>query len=79
MISQHETVPTPRSAKNMDDFATEQINLRITADTKKVLEQAANLFGISVSDFFQLHQLTRPNKQIINNLPQIIYINKLEE
>jgi len=62
----------------MAHLATEQINLRITAETKKVLEQAANLFGISVSDFCQLHQLTRLNKQIINNLPQIIYINKLE-
>ena len=78
MISQNETVPTPRSAKNMAHLATEQINIQITAETKKVLEQAANLLGISVSDFCQLHQLTRLNKQIINNLPQIIYINKLE-
>lgn len=78
MISKHETVATPRSAEDMDDFATEQINIQITADTKKLLEQAANLLGISVSDFCQLHQLTRLNKQIINNLPQIIHINKLE-
>lgn len=61
MISQHETVPTPRAAKNMAHLATEQINIQITADTKKVFEQAANLFGISVSDFCQLHQLTRLN------------------
>ncbi len=67
MISQHETVPTPCSAQNMDDLATEQINIQITADTKKVLEQAANLLGISVSDFILYASLERADDLLKSN------------
>ncbi|WP_326519549.1 type II toxin -antitoxin system TacA 1-like antitoxin [Acinetobacter sp. CAAS 2-6] len=67
MISQNETVATPRSAEDMDDFATEQINIQITADTKKVLEQAANLLSISVSDFILYASLERAEDVLKSN------------
>lgn len=67
MISQNETVPTPCSAKNMAHLATEQINIRITADIKKVLEQAANLLGISVSDFILYASLERAEDLLKSN------------
>ncbi|WP_314732924.1 MULTISPECIES: DUF1778 domain-containing protein [unclassified Acinetobacter] len=51
----------------MAHLATEQINIQITADTKKVIEQAANLLVISVSDFILYASLERAEDVLKSN------------
>lgn len=69
----------------MTNLATERINVRATADAKNVIEQAANLLGLSVSSFMmqssfeRAQDLLKSNHELkINNADRDMLMNLLE-
>lgn len=51
----------------MNDLATERINIRSTKDAKNVIEQAANLLGLSVSSFMMQASFERATDLLKSN------------
>jgi len=71
--------------KNMANLATERINVRSTVDAKNVIEQAANLLGLSVrsfmiqSSFERAKELLKSNHELkVNNADRDMLMNMLE-
>ncbi len=71
--------------KNMANLATERINVRSTVDAKNVIEQAANLLGLSVSSFMiqssfeRAKELLKSNHELkVNNADRDMLMNLLE-
>lgn len=71
--------------KNMANLATERINIRSTVDAKNVIEQAANLLGLSVSSFMiqssfeRAKELLKSNHELkVNNADRDMLMNMLE-
>ena len=71
--------------ENMANLATERINVRSTVDAKNVIEQAANLLGLSVSSFMlqssfeRAKELLKSNHELkVNNADRDMLINLLE-
>ena len=71
--------------KNMANLATERINVRSTVDAKNVIEQAANLLGLSVSSFMlqssfeRAKELLKSNYELkVNNADRDMLMNILE-
>ena len=71
--------------ENMANLATERINVRSTVDAKNVIEQAANLLGISVSSFMiqssfeRAKELLKSNHELkVNNADRDMLMNLLE-
>lgn len=69
----------------MTNLATERINVRATADAKNVIEQAANLLGLSVSSFMmqssfeRAQDLLKSNHELkVNNADRDMLMNLLE-
>ena len=69
----------------MANLATERINVRSTADAKIVIEQAANLLGLSVSSFMlqssfeRAKDLLKSNHELkVNNADRDMLMNLLE-
>ena len=70
---------------NMANLATERINVRSTVDAKNVIEQAANLLGLSVSSFMiqssfeRAKELLKSNHELkVNNADRDMLMNLLE-
>ncbi len=51
----------------MTNLATERINIRSTVDAKNVIEQAANLLGLSVSSFMLQSSFERAKELLKSN------------
>ena len=71
--------------ENMANLATERINVRSTVDEKIVIEQAANLLGLSVSSFMiqssfeRAKELLKSNHELkVNNADRDMLMNLLE-
>lgn len=71
--------------ENMASLATERINVRSTVDAKNVIEQAANLLGLSVSSFMiqssfeRAKELLKSNHELkVNNADRDMLMNLLE-
>ena len=71
--------------ENMANLATERINVRSTVDAKNVIEQAANLLGLSVSSFIiqssfeRAKELLKSNHELkVNNADRDMLMNLLE-
>lgn len=71
--------------ENMANLATERINIRSTVDAKNVIEQAANLLGLSVSSFMiqssfeRAKELLKSNHELkVNNADRDMLMNLLE-
>lgn len=71
--------------ENMANLATERINVRSTVDAKNVIEQAANLLGLSVSSFMiqssfeRAKELLKSNHELkVNNADHDMLMNLLE-
>ena len=69
----------------MANLATERINVRSTVDAKNVIEQAANLLGLSVSSFMiqssfeRAKELLKSNHELkVNNTDRDMLMNLLE-
>ena len=69
----------------MTNLATERINIRSTVDAKNVIEQAANLLGLSVSSFMiqssfeRAKELLKSNHELkVNNADRDMLMNLLE-
>lgn len=69
----------------MANLATERINVRSTVDAKNVIEQAANLLGLSVSSFMiqssfeRAKELLKSNHELkVNNADRDMLMNFLE-
>ncbi|AUX90999.1 DUF1778 domain-containing protein [Acinetobacter variabilis] len=69
----------------MANLATERINVRSTVDAKNVIEQAANLLGLSVSSFMiqssfeRAKELLKSNHELkVNNADRDMLMNLLE-
>ncbi|WP_035342564.1 type II toxin-antitoxin system TacA family antitoxin [Acinetobacter lwoffii] len=69
----------------MANLATERINVRSTVDAKNIIEQAANLLGISVSSFMiqssfeRAKELLKSNHELkVNNADRDMLMNLLE-
>ena len=69
----------------MANLPTERINVRSTADAKNVIEQAANLLGLSVSSFMlqssfeRAKDLLKSNHELkVNNADRDMFMNLLE-
>ena len=69
----------------MTNLATERINVRSTVDAKNVIEQAANLLGLSVSSFMiqssfeRVKELLKYNHELkVNNADRDMLMNLLE-
>lgn len=69
----------------MTNLATERINVRSTVDAKNVIEQAANLLGLSVSSFMiqssfeRAKELLKSNHELkVNNADRDMLMNVLE-
>ena len=69
----------------MANLATERINVRSTIDAKNVIEQAANLLGLSVSSFVlqssfeRAKDLLKSNHELkVNNADRDMLMNLLE-
>ncbi|ENU79258.1 hypothetical protein F975_02899 [Acinetobacter sp. ANC 3789] len=69
----------------MANLATERINVRSTIDAKNVIEQAANLLGLSVSSFMiqssfeRAKELLKSNHELkVNNADRDMLMNLLE-
>lgn len=69
----------------MTNLATERINVRSTVDAKNVIEQAANLLGLSVSSFMiqssfeRAKELLKSNHELkVNNADRNMLMNLLE-
>ena len=69
----------------MTNLATERINIRSTVDAKNVIEQAANLLGLSVSSFMlqssfeRAKELLKSNYELkVNNADRDMLMNMLE-
>ncbi|MGB9189614.1 DUF1778 domain-containing protein [Acinetobacter sp.] len=69
----------------MANLATERINIRSTVDAKNVIEQAANLLGLSVSSFMiqssfeRAKELLKSNHELkVNNADRDMLMNMLE-
>ena len=76
---------TYKSVKNMANLATERINVRSTIDAKNVIEQAADLLGLSVSSFMiqssfeRAKELLKSNHELkVNNADRDMLMNMLE-
>jgi len=70
---------------NMANLATERINVRSTVDAKNLIEQAANLLGLSVSSFMiqssfeRAKELLKSNHELkVNNADRDMLMNLLE-
>ncbi len=70
---------------SMTNLATERINIRSTVDAKNVIEQAANLLGLSVSSFMlqssfeRAKELLKSNYELkVNNVDRDMLMNILE-
>ena len=70
---------------DMTNLATERINIRSTVDAKNVIEQAANLLGLSVSSFMlqssfeRAKELLNSNYELkVNNADRDMLMNILE-
>ncbi len=70
---------------DMTNLATERINVRSTVDAKNVIEQAANLLGLSVSSFMlqssfeRAKELLKSNYELkVNNADRDMLMNMLE-
>ena len=71
--------------ENMANLATERINVRSTVDAKNVIEQAANLLGLSVSSFMIQSSFERAKELLkshhklkVNNADRDMLMNLLE-
>lgn len=71
--------------ENMANLSTERINVRSTVDAKNVIEQAANLLGLSVSSFMiqssfeRAKELLKSNHELkVNNADRDMLMNLLE-
>ena len=71
--------------ENMANLAPERINVRSTVDAKNVIEQAANLLGLSVSSFMiqssfeRAKELLKSNHELkVNNADRDMLMNLLE-
>ena len=71
--------------ENMANLATERINVRSTVYAKNVIEQAANLLGLSVSSFMiqssfeRAKELLKSNHELkVNNADRDMLMNMLE-
>lgn len=71
--------------ENMANLATERISVRSTVDAKNVIEQAANLLGLSVSSFMiqssfeRAKELLKSNHELkVNNADRDMLMNLLE-
>ena len=71
--------------ENMANLATERINVRSTVDAKNIIEQAANLLGLSVSSFMiqssfeRAKELLKSNHELkVNNADRDMLMNLLE-
>lgn len=71
--------------ENMANLATERINVRSTVYAKNVIEQAANLLGLSVSSFMiqssfeRAKELLKSNHELkVNNADRDMLMNLLE-
>ena len=69
----------------MANLATERINVRSTVYAKNVIEQAANLLGLSVSSFMiqssfeRAKELLKSNHELkVNNVDRDMLMNLLE-
>ena len=69
----------------MANLATERINVRSTVDAKNVIEQAADLLGLSVSSFMiqssfeRAKELLKSNHELkVNNADRDMLMNMLE-
>ncbi|MBP6436761.1 MULTISPECIES: type II toxin-antitoxin system TacA family antitoxin [Acinetobacter] len=69
----------------MANLATERINVRSTIDAKNVIEQAADLLGLSVSSFMiqssfeRAKELLKSNHELkVNNADRDMLMNMLE-
>ena len=69
----------------MTNLATERINIRSTVDAKNVIEQAANLLGLSVSSFMlqssfeRAKELLKSNYELkVNNADRAMLMSILE-
>ena len=69
----------------MTNLATERINVRSTVDAKNVIEQAANLLGLSMSSFMiqssfeRAKELLKSNHELkVNNADRNMLMNLLE-
>ena len=69
----------------MANLATERINVRSTIDAKNVIEQAANVLGLSVSSFMiqssfeRAKELLKSNHELkVNNADRDMLMNMLE-
>ena len=69
----------------MTNLASERINIRSTVDAKNVIEQAANLLGLSVSSFMlqssfeRAKELLKSNYELkVNNADRDMLMNILE-
>ncbi|UXI51543.1 DUF1778 domain-containing protein [Acinetobacter variabilis] len=69
----------------MANLSTERINVRSTVDAKNVIEQAANLLGLSVSSFMiqssfeRAKELLKSNHELkVNNADRDMLMNLLE-
>ena len=69
----------------MANLATERINVRSTIDAKNVIEQAANLLGLSVSSFMiqssfeRAKELLKSHHELkVNNADRDMLMNFLE-
>ena len=76
---------TYKLAINMANLATERINVRSTIDAKNVIEQAADLLGLSVSSFMiqssfeRAKELLKSNHELkVNNADRDMLMNMLE-
>jgi len=70
----------------MANLATERINVRSTVDAKIVIEQAANLLGLSVSSFMiqssfeRAKELLKSNHELkVNNADRDMLMNLLDD
>ena len=69
----------------MTNLATERINVRSTIDAKNVIEQAANVLGLSLSSFMiqssfeRAKELLKSNHELkVNNADRDMLMNMLE-
>ena len=69
----------------MANLATDRINVRSTIDAKNVIEQAADLLGLSVSSFMiqssfeRAKELLKSNHELkVNNADRDMLMNLLE-
>ena len=63
--------------ENMANLATERINVRSTVDAKIVIEQAANLLGLSVSSFMIQSSFERAKELLKSNYMRVIKFHPL--